>query len=88
MPRAKHLSKPYLSSEARKALNEISEHNYHIHERLSDVSDEADLKVIADLAREKGRDDPFMLAVATAAERRLELFKRHRTGRGAWFAVV
>jgi hypothetical protein len=54
---------------------------------LEDLS-EAELKAVADYARKEARVYPLWTGVVAAAEQRLDLLERYRTGRGKWVALV
>ena len=61
-------------------------HAWNIDSQLEDLSED-ELKAVAHHIR-KHDSDPISLCAATVADRKLEIMERHRTGRGAWFAVV
>jgi hypothetical protein len=89
MPRAKEsTSIPIVTAEARKVLDEVSEHAHRIGSEIKRLS-ESDLKAFVYLfQKSRDMDDPVHRAVIAVAERELDRMDRHRTGRGAWFALV
>lgn len=78
---------PPVPHQARRALDKIGEHLVDVDSELDRLSEPA-LKGLVYQARKDCGDDPLILGVAAVAERKLEILKRHRTGRGKWFALV
>jgi hypothetical protein len=78
---------PPIPAEARRALTEASVQMERIRLELEGLS-EAALKGLVYEIRENNGDDPLMLGVAAAADRKREILRRYRTGRGEWFAIV
>lgn len=79
--------RPPLTSEAKWALDRITERLSSISIELQQLSEPA-LKGLAFEARRLSEGDHLMLGLADAAAHRQEILSRHRTGKGAWFAII
>jgi hypothetical protein len=53
-------------------------------ERLTEPA----LKGLAFEANARAEDDPLWSGIVVAAERKREILRRHRTGKGVWYAVI
>jgi hypothetical protein len=76
-----------LTYEARSAIGEIEGAIYRIIGQLDRLTEPA-LKGLTFEANARAEDDPLWSGIAVAAERRREILRRHRTGKGVWYAVI
>ncbi len=83
--------KPPLTFEARQAIDEISGMLWKISSAIEDLK-EPSQKSFGFEARERANADPeyahIYRAIADMSDWHLEVLRRHRTGKGAWYAVV
>ena len=76
-----------LTYEARSAIQEIEAVMFRITGQIERLTEPA-LKGLAFEATGRAEDDPLWSGIAAAAERRREILRRHRTGKGIWYAVI
>jgi hypothetical protein len=76
-----------LTYEAKSAIREIESATYQIFGQLERLTESA-LKGLTFEAKTRAEDDPLWTGIAAAAERRREILRRHRTGKGVWYAVI
>lgn len=83
-------SLPKVTFEAKHALSDASGHFWQISNALSGLTEQG-LVGLAYKARQEAEVDdsgPLYRAVAEMADRRLEILRRHRSGKGTWYAYV
>jgi hypothetical protein len=73
-----------LTYEAKSAIHDIEAVIVGQIERLTEPA----LKGLAFEANGRAQDDPVWSGIAVAAERRREILRRYRTGKGVWYAVI
>jgi hypothetical protein len=76
-----------LTYEAKSAIHEIEAVMFRIVGQIERLTEPA-LKGLAFEANGRAEDDPLWSGIAAAAERRREILRRYRTGKGVWYAVI
>jgi hypothetical protein len=76
-----------LTYEAKSAIHEIEAVMFRIVGQIERLTEPA-LKGLAFEANGRAEDDPLWSGIVAAAERRREILRRYRTGKGVWYAVI
>jgi hypothetical protein len=88
MSRSRSKDTPILTSEARNALEEVSKQIWGIERELEHLAEEDLRAFVREFQESYNMESPLYGAAIAEAERILMRMERHRTGSGAWFAVV